>query len=70
VKHNKLKEHDLRVLAMMHNTHEKVARIATPVDYHKRYDRNDLRDPYGSVIEWVHETGAWLFGPYHEQPNS
>ncbi len=59
-------EHHAKVLAMASMAHDAVAKIQQPVDPHKRYDRNDQNDQYGEVIEWVHETGAWLFGPYSE----
>lgn len=55
---------DRAVLEMLRMAHHRVEVLHQPVDFHKRYDRNDVSDPYGSVIEWVHETGAWLFGPF------
>lgn len=54
---------DEAVLEMAQRTFQKVKDITEPVDVHKRYDLNDTTDRYGEVIEWVHETGAWLFGP-------
>ena len=62
MKHNKIKEHDLKVLDMLEKTYEKVAVVATPIDFHKRYARNDVEDPYASVIEWFYMMGAPLFG--------
>ena len=60
-----LTEHHGRVLLMASITHNRVADIHAELDPRKRFDRNSP-DPYGEVIEWVHETGSWLFGPYNE----
>jgi hypothetical protein len=56
--------HHEKVLLMASLTHNRVADIHQEVNPHKRYDSNDHDDEYGNVIEWLHETGAWLFGPY------
>jgi hypothetical protein len=56
-----LNEHHERVLLMASITHNRVADIHADLDPHKRFDRNSP-DPYGEVIEWVHQTGTWLFG--------
>jgi hypothetical protein len=60
-----LTEHHGRVLLMASIAHNRVSDIHADVNPHKRFDRSNP-DPYGEVIEWVHETGAWLFGPYNE----
>ena len=52
-----------KVLLMASLAHNRVRDIHQEVDYHKRFDRNDTTDQYGEAIEWLHETGAWLFGP-------
>ena len=56
-------KHHEAVLEMAQMTFQMVRNIQEPVDFHKRYDLNDTSDRYGQVIEWVHETGSWLFGP-------
>jgi hypothetical protein len=61
-----LSPHQAKVIAMAEVAYNRVSGINAEVDPHKRYNRNDSGDPYGEVIEWVHETGAWLFGPYSE----
>tara|TARA_R110002126_G_scaffold117776_1_gene257550 strand:- start:54 stop:266 length:213 start_codon:yes stop_codon:yes gene_type:complete len=53
-----------RVLDMARTIYTKVKDIHEEVDTHKRYSQNDTGDPYGEVIAWTHETGAFLFGPY------
>jgi hypothetical protein len=57
--------HQRQVLLMASIAHNRVSDIHVELDPHKRFDRNNP-DPYGEVIEWVHETGAWLFGTYSE----
>jgi len=59
-------ERDLRVLDMGNQTVARVSGIHQKIDFHKRFDRNDTNDQYGDAIEWLHETGAWLFGPFNE----
>jgi hypothetical protein len=59
-------KHHARVIAMADFAHNRLSEIHQPVNPHKRYDKNDTTDLYGEVIEWVHETGAYLFGPYSE----
>jgi hypothetical protein len=46
---------------MLRSAAEKVEKITVPVDPHKRFNRDDLKDPYGRVIEWVHFSGTGLF---------
>lgn len=60
---NDLMEHHARVLDMAKQTVARVSNIHQEVDFHKRFDKNDTKDQYGEAIEWLHETGAWLFGP-------
>ena len=61
-----LRTHQDKVLLMASITYNRVRDIHQEVNPHKRYDSNDQNDQYGEVIEWVHETGAWLFGPFNE----
>ena len=58
-----LTAHQAKVLDMAEQTVARVSDIHQSVDIHKRFDRNDTTDQYGEAIEWLHETGAWLFGP-------
>lgn len=52
---------DERVLKMLRLAANKVGKITEPVDPHKRFNREDLKDPYGRIIEWVHFSGTGLF---------
>lgn len=57
----KLTQTHSQVLAMAEVAMNKVSRINDPVDPHKRYNSQDLADPYGEVIEWVYNTGSHIF---------
>ena len=52
---------DERVLKMLRLAADKVEKITEPVDPHKRFNREDLKDPYGRIIEWVYFSGTGLF---------
>ncbi len=53
---------DEQVLELAHDAFQMSRKIITPVDIHKRYQRNDHDDPHARLIEFVHMTGKTLFG--------
>jgi hypothetical protein len=56
-----MKPSEVHVLALANEVFERVSKITAPVDVHKRYDRDDVYDPYGAVIRWTYDEGGKLF---------
>ena len=52
---------DERVLELAHTAFEISRKITEPVDFHKRYNADDLEDPHVALIDWVYQTGSVLF---------